>query len=189
MDYKVYQERVLGRASHRYYHDKIDKDDLRIVLEEFIEAGQRLDRVKKSLMYGRDFEMNVGEEQLPIDEVSINVKEHDQRIIHAALGVATEGVELIEAVHARLYKDKSFDAVNLQEEFGDVEWYRAFGLATLGQSHEDNLVQNDNKLEKRFGSTFTEEAANTRNLDAERVVLERKRSDDPLDGYGGHYGY
>lgn len=183
MDYATYQQRVLARASHCWYNEKLDIEDLQEALKEFIESGNRLDRVKKALMYGRDFQYIEGQENIPVQAPCPIPNERDQRLIHAMLGVATEGVEMMEAVQRFFFGDTDyegvkcvdsvpFDEVNLQEEFGDTEWYRAFGLSELNQTHEENIRQNDDKLEKRYGSTFTEEAANNRNLNTERKVLE-----------------
>lgn len=170
MEYAEYQRRVLARASHRWHNDKVPIGALETVLKNFIYWGNALDRVKKSLMYGRDFYITENE-SLHGDTVSV-IPEEDQRLFHAMIGTATEGVEMMEASYAYFFNNDSFDYTNLQEEFGDAEWYRAFGLSVLGQSHEENINQNDAKLELRYGSTFTEEAANTRNLERERSILE-----------------
>lgn len=179
MDYETYQTRVLARASHRWYADKVDVGDLEEVLQEFIRWGNALDGIKKSLMYGRDYlshPWSRGEGPAPVNHVIPVPDEIDQRLIHAMLGVATEGVEMMEAVQAFFFRGKKFDQTNLQEEFGDTEWYRAFGLANLNQTDEANRIQNDTKLEARFGSTFTEEAANNRDLENERRLLENGNS-------------
>lgn len=186
MNYEEYQERVLGRASHRWHNDKLDIEDFRETLTNFIEWGNRLDRIKKALMYGREFAWDVGYEGSPNDALPVETPvptpslKH-QQLIHAMLGAATEGVEMIEQVYEffRQYTDDNvLDYVNVQEEFGDMEWYRAFALRTLGQSDEQNRIQNDAKLEKRFGpgQVFSEEAANNRDLDAERQILDDHNS-------------
>jgi NTP pyrophosphatase (non-canonical NTP hydrolase) len=166
MDDATYTQRVLARASHRWYNEKLDIEDFFLLMDEFIEVGNRLDKAKKALMYGRDFD------DFPVDEATPMIPERDQRICHAILGVATEGVELVEAMSAYFQRGERFDTVNLQEECGDLAWYRAFLLNELGQTHVENIIQNDAKLEKRFGSTFSEDAANNRDLDAERNTLE-----------------
>lgn len=176
MDFATYQQRVLARASHRWHNEKLDAAMLEAVLTNYISWGQLLDKVKKSLMYGRDFYNG----QEPAGELICVPPEKDQRLIHAMLGIATEGVEMMEAVRDYFFGNgfngyealKRFDLTNLQEEFGDVFWYYAFGLKELGQSDAENRAQNDAKLEKRFGAVFSEDKANNRDLDAERRTLE-----------------
>lgn len=169
-----YTRRVLARCSTEFHGNKVDGDDFKEALKEFIEAGQRLDRIKKALFYGRDFSWDgeglVQEVDRPIAEAVRN----GAVLVHAILGIATESVELCEAALVSFDSPNGYDIVNLQEEFGDANWYRTLALSVLGQTHEENIIQNDNKLEKRFGPVFSEQAANERDLDAERAVLEGK---------------
>jgi len=178
MDYATYQQRVLARASHRWHNELVNFETFMAVIEDFIEAGNRLDMLKKSLMYGRDCpDLNAAlglraDDQTPLPSQE-ELGEEVCRIFHACIGSATEGVEMME--HMRdIFEGKPVDHVNLQEEFGDAEWYRAFGLSVLGQTDEQNRDQNDAKLTARFGDTFTEEAANNRDLAGERNILEGK---------------
>lgn len=173
MQYRTYQQRVLGRASHRWHNEKLDTGDLAEVLDQFIYWGTALDSIKKALMYGRDFVQHPGQTPLAVNAPLPTPSEQDQLFCHAILGAATEGVELVEAMREFFFgESRRFDPVNLQEEFGDMEWYRALGLYALGQTHEANLEQNNAKLELRFGKIFTEQAANSRDLTAERKLLE-----------------
>jgi NTP pyrophosphatase (non-canonical NTP hydrolase) len=170
-----YTMNVLARRSTQWHGDKMDFSDLRDVLAEFIEVGNRLDRAKKTLFYGRAFSWGENADNFPIGTPTPAVGLQETDIIHAILGAATEGVELVEALHKFFFDspgDEGFDHVNLQEEFGDLAWYRALGLFALNQTHQQNIEQNDAKLEKRFGPAFTQEAANNRDLAGEREVLE-----------------
>lgn len=173
-----YTQHVLARASTQWHGEKLDFDDLKDVLSSFIKVGNRLDLVKKALMYGR--EIVDGTDPffiLPVETVTPPIPETDQAIAHAILGIATEGVELVEAFYAYLFQGKPLDHINLQEEAGDVQWYRALLLHALNQTHVENITQNDAKLEKRFGPVsvgFTCKAANERNLVGEREVLQGK---------------
>lgn len=173
MDYAEYQRHVAARASTSFHGEMIERSDFYDALAFFISAGNRLDRVKKSLMYGRPYE----EDYEPGNGIKEQPTEQEQIIIHAILGFATEGVELVEALMKFFFEGEKFDFINLQEEFGDGEWYRALGLTALGQTNAENLDQNDRKLEKRYGPVadgFTYKAANERDLTGERSILEGK---------------
>jgi NTP pyrophosphatase (non-canonical NTP hydrolase) len=183
MNDEQYTQHVMARASTQWHGEKVDFDDLKEVLKDFIEHGQRLDRIKKSLMYGREFEWEEDVVQV-VETETPPIPEHEQGIAHAILGCATEGVELVEALNDYLFNNKEFDLVNLQEEFGDVQWYRALGLQHVNQTHVENITQNDAKLEKRFGPVdvgFSYKAVNERDLESERKVLERYISDADLN--------
>lgn len=173
MDYETYQARVLGRASHRWHNERIPLPMLAIILREFIKWGNELDAVKKSLMYDRPF-MGSTAGVTSDTEFMPRPSEQNQRLIHAMLGIATEGVEMMEAVQEFIFGtgEPGFDLVNLQEEFGDTEWYRALGLDALGQTDEENRDQNDAKLEARYGGTFSEDKANNVDRAQERKILE-----------------
>lgn len=58
------------------------------------------------------------------------------------------------------------------EECGDLLWYMAIMLDAIGVSFEHVMEANDRKLELRYRDKFTNDAANNRDLDAERKVLE-----------------
>lgn len=96
------------------------------------------------------------------------------RILHAAIGIATESGEFLDALKKHIFYGKPLDLVNLAEEVGDMFWYLAVAASALG--HEDfNSIMETNiaKLRERYGDKFTEFDALNRNLAAEREILER----------------
>lgn len=170
-----YQKRVLARASNQFHDGIVPLSEMQNALREFIKWGNVLDRVKKSLFYGKPFylfdvQFLPGERP---DFVSKPETSKEEVLLHAILGHLTESVELAEALV--LYQaGAGFDDVNLQEEFGDGNWYRTLALSELGQTDLQNMDQNDCKLEKRFGAAFSKEKATNRDLDKERQTLEGK---------------
>jgi len=94
------------------------------------------------------------------------------RILHAAMGFTTESGEIVDQIKKHLFYGKPLDEVNLVEECGDLLWYMAIMLDVLGLSFEQVMETNSKKLTLRYGETFSSEAANNRDLDAERKVLE-----------------
>jgi hypothetical protein len=85
--------------------------------------------------------------------------------------------------------NEPFDAVNLIEECGDVQWYEAMLCRALGTDFDTVQRTNIAKLKARFPDKFTEESANNRDLEIERSILENgygdqdKISASDLKGY------
>jgi len=96
------------------------------------------------------------------------------RLLHAMIGLCTEGAEIQDQMKKHIFYGKDIDKVNLVEELGDLMWYVAIAADTLGVSLEEIMERNNAKLEARYGKVFTETAALTRDLDKEREILEKK---------------
>lgn len=95
------------------------------------------------------------------------------RLLHGLLGKASELAELFEAVTPHVLSDRPLDKVNVMEEVADSCWYDALLLDTIGVTMNQALETNIDKLKKRYPEKFTSENATTRDLLAERRVLER----------------
>jgi NTP pyrophosphatase (non-canonical NTP hydrolase) len=172
MDEINYQNNVLARCSSEWHGNLIDKDMLVILLNRAIATGNMLDEVKKAIFYNREPKSACLGAGLKTCALQLPAWKH-QRIIHAILGLHTESVELLEALLKNIEDGTPFDEVNLQEEFGDANWYYTLGLNALSQSASNNRLQNDKKLEARFGPVFNANRANERDLTRERTVLEQ----------------
>lgn len=96
------------------------------------------------------------------------------RLLHAAVGMQTEAGEFTDQLKKHIFYGKPLDEVNLAEEIGDAMWYCALACNALNISLGDVMATNIAKLKARFPDKFTEDAANVRDLDAERKVLEGK---------------
>ena len=97
---------------------------------------------------------------------------NEVRVLHAAIGIATEAGELLDALKKQFYYLKIRDPVNIMEEFGDLLWYIAIGLDACGSTMEQAMERNIAKLKARYGDKFSSEAALNRDLDTERKTLE-----------------
>ena len=154
-------------------------------LDSAIEALSGLDKVKKSLFYGKDNGLwqKTGVaphcQELPgiigyssaTEDGGYVTDEEATNLIHGIIGLATEAGELLELLRDTL-DGKPLDRTNLQEEVGDGKWYMAI-LAKVGRfMWGDDERLNIAKLRKRFPDKFTEYDANNRNLEAERLLLE-----------------
>ena len=98
---------------------------------------------------------------------------HKERLIHAAFGMQTETAEFTDALKKSLFYGKVLDVTNLKEELGDLLWYVAIAMDELDTDFETEMQRVINKLKVRYPEKFTREAAEERDLDAERQELEK----------------
>ncbi len=102
------------------------------------------------------------------------------RLLHAFIGLETEVGEILDALKKHIFYGKELDVVNLAEELGDLDWYKAIAtdaLATMLERDpyelETSIKQtNIAKLKARFPNKFNSTDAIERNLDVERQILE-----------------
>ncbi len=94
------------------------------------------------------------------------------RLLHGALGLATESGEILDQLKKHLFYNKELDRVNLVEESGDACFYQSIMIDTLKTTWKEVMFKNNKKLEARYGGSFSTEKALNRDLDKERKVLE-----------------
>ncbi len=92
--------------------------------------------------------------------------------LHMVLGMVTEVGELADVVKRKLAYGKAEDFTNVKEEIGDLMWYVVNFCNLHGFDLEEILGTNIAKLKARFPDKFTSEKALTRDLEAERKILE-----------------
>jgi len=150
----------------------------------FISAGQMLDQIKKRTFYRKEFDgdtinsayLTAANAMDDIAGTALNAEEDvydvDPRVFHAIIGIATESTELCEALYDTLLSDRDFDIVNLLEENGDINWYQAIMMDTLGGDWAKILDTNIAKLKERYPDKFTNEDAINRDLVTEREILD-----------------
>lgn len=97
-----------------------------------------------------------------------------KRLLHAGIGISTEAGEFLDALKKHIFYGKDLDKVNLAEEMGDLFWYMAIVADELGFEFEEVMTRNIQKLKARYGEKFTEEAAEKRDLERERKILDKQ---------------
>jgi len=98
-------------------------------------------------------------------------------LLHSAMGLSTEAGELLDMLKKHIFYKKPLDTVNAIEELGDICWYMALGLKTLGTTFEDIMERNIKKLTARYPNKFTSEDAINRDLVTERTILEADKEE------------
>jgi NTP pyrophosphatase (non-canonical NTP hydrolase) len=101
-----------------------------------------------------------------------STEDQKKRTLHSAIGLATESGEILDQIKKNLFYNKDIDYHNLFEEYGDILWYVAVGLDSIGRTMEECMEVNIAKLKARYGDSFTDSKAVNRNLDLEREVIE-----------------
>ena len=96
------------------------------------------------------------------------------RLLHAAMGLSTEANELLDNLKKHIFYGKSIDQLNLFEELGDISYYQAVMIDELDTTLEDVMQANANKLRVRYGAKFSEQAAVSRDIEAELKAIEEQ---------------
>ncbi len=102
-------------------------------------------------------------------------KSDECRLMHIALGLATEAGEFADPIKKAITKDTAaadLDHVNFDEEIGDILFYIQDYCNYRGTTIAQLAKKNYDKLSKRYAQGFTAEASDNRDLDAERKILE-----------------
>jgi NTP pyrophosphatase (non-canonical NTP hydrolase) len=193
MDSNTYQVEAGRTLSGSYHGQKVTMAELKAACAEVIKAGDRIDRIKKALFYGKGDDIGLTNSigavnalaapfaiagvPIPLltehltDSERFDVKRAEV-ILHMVIGKVTEAAEALEAVTKAMNGEPPIDRVNLLEEIGDGLWYDANLLTELESDFPTEMGRNNGKLRKRFPDKFTEHHAVNRDLGGERLVLE-----------------
>lgn len=96
------------------------------------------------------------------------------RLLHGAIGLASEGGELLDQVKAHLFYGKTLDKTNVLEECGDALWFISVALDSCGYTLDQAMTMNVAKLAARYPVEWTQDAALNRDLGLEKKVLSGK---------------
>lgn len=90
------------------------------------------------------------------------VDDHLGKSLHAAVGIAGESGELLDAIKKTWIYNKPLDKENVLEECGDILFYLVAMLSNNGYSLGDAAEHNVRKLAKRYPTGYTDQAAQQR---------------------------
>jgi NTP pyrophosphatase (non-canonical NTP hydrolase) len=119
--------------------------------------------------------MDINDYQSAALRTSTQGEKREDDLLHGAAGACTEAGELMDVYKKFRFYGKPVDWVNVKEEVGDVLWYLALLCRAAGISLEEAAKTNIEKLKVRYPERFTPESALSRNLEAERRILERRK--------------
>jgi NTP pyrophosphatase (non-canonical NTP hydrolase) len=98
----------------------------------------------------------------PPAAIIAELTEQKADLLHAAVGIAGEAGELLDAIKKHVIYDKPLDMLNVIEELGDLEFYMKQLRLQLDIRRQMCLSHNVSKLRKRYGATYSNEAAQAR---------------------------
>lgn len=144
-------------------------------VDTFVQLAGVLNIYKKLLFRGKtpaELDMPQPEENESLAAYGGAIPANEIDLVHGILGAMTEVGELAEVLLDML-DGKAPDRVNVVEEVGDQRWYLNRCLRWAGVTDEQCERINVDKLHGRHGSAFDIFRDANRDLDAERVGLER----------------
>lgn len=91
-------------------------------------------------------------------------KRHEtvEGLLHAAIGIAGEGGELLDAIKKVWVYGQNLNRENAVEELGDLEFYMEAMRNLIGATRDEVLNANIAKLEKRYPTGYTDALAAAR---------------------------
>jgi NTP pyrophosphatase (non-canonical NTP hydrolase) len=95
------------------------------------------------------------------------------RLLHAAMGTATEAGEVVDILKKHVFYGKKIDKIHLLEELGDLLWYISIAIDALDSDFETVMKMNQKKLFSRYKDKFTSDEAINRKLDKEYSILKQ----------------
>lgn len=138
---------------------------------QIMEGCLKADRLKASLVYGakmKEFPYSA----FPAPKRKLLPSELE--LIHAVLGIISEGGELLQMLMDRLNSGHPIDRTNAVEEIGDVIWFTQLALKSQACSQEEAMMINIKKLAERFPDGYSDELALVRDQEAERNLLDEE---------------
>ena len=100
-----------------------------------------------------------------IDEIQKDSDIEVPRLVTAALGLSSEAGEFTEIVKKILLQGKPADEDNIfhmKRELGDIMWYWATACMALDLDPSEVILENQKKLEARYGEKFTVDQSEVR---------------------------
>jgi len=148
-----------------------------------VHSGNILDQIKKHVFYNKPYNIEAFLEHnvqlgyairelsgIPLDDINNDeiALAINPRLFHSIVGISTEATELLEALDTSA---ANMDNINIAEEFGDIDWYKAIGCDELNINWVTILDAVIKKLKARYPNKFTSKDAINRDLDKEREIL------------------
>lgn len=91
-----------------------------------------------------------------VNGLFVNRSAGSDGLMHAAIGIAGEAGELLDAIKKVWVYNKPIDRNNIVEELGDIEWYMQALRTLLCITREETIRANVEKLGKRYPQGYND---------------------------------
>ncbi len=121
----------------------------------------RLDLVKKQSIYNQDKGLFIGHIETHRFK-DFKPTPSQCELLHAAIGIAGEAGELLDAVRKHVFDGEPLDRENVIEELGDLEFYMMAAMMNVGVLRPHLQELNMTKLSKRYEGGYSDQQAQER---------------------------
>lgn len=124
-------------------------------------------------MSNKQYSQDVLSTESPIDIPLITrASQNDTlRLLHAGMGMCTEGGEFVDAIKKHIFYGKTLDRTNMIEELGDMLYYIALAADELGTDLDTIMKSNICKLKARYPQGYSNNSALNRDTKAEQKIV------------------
>ena len=161
-----YSEFVRSRfKSGEKIAEEMNHNKLAILLgciDEVINEAKWLDVAKKEAIYNKRMGMVFYPEDKLKKLKKLKPTPLQCELLHAAIGIAGEAGELLDAVRKHIFDGQPLDRENIIEELGDLCFYIEASMQVIGVSRVEIDVCNMAKLSKRYEGGYSDQQAQER---------------------------
>lgn len=131
-------------------------------IDAVINEAKWLDVAKKEAIYNKRTGMVFYPEDKLQKLKKLKPTPSQCELLHAAIGLAGEAGELLDAVRKHVFDGQPLDRDNVVEELGDLEFYMMAAMMHVGVLRPHLQELNMSKLSKRYESGYSDKAAQER---------------------------
>ena len=137
---------------------------LNMLCRQVVDSANSLDHVKKYAIYNKQNLASQTPVSLNEQRLCENFKPTPSQceLLHAAIGIAGESGELLDAVRKLFFEGQPLDRENVIEELGDLCFYLEAACQAIGVTREEIEEINTAKLSKRYEGSYSDRAAQDR---------------------------
>lgn len=131
-------------------------------IDEVINETKWLDVAKKEAIYNKRMGMVFYPEDKLKKLKKLKPTPSQCELLHAAIGIAGEAGELLDAVRKHVFDGQPLDRENVIEELGDLCFYMEAAMQVIGVTREEIEQRNMTKLSKRYEGGYSDQQAQER---------------------------